>query len=127
MTSPGPTVLIVDDEPDVCWALKRILNASGIRSVTTTSGHEALRLARREPFRLAFVDAKLPDGEGLELVRRIRAAAPRLRAVLISGYFYRDDAEVAEALASGIIESFVSKPFEHDEIRAIARDAHARA
>lgn len=122
--SPAPTVLIVDDEPDMCWALARILHASGILSVTAASSQEALRLAREGPLRLAFVDAKLPDGEGLALVRCMREAAPGLRAVLISGYFYRDDTEVADALAAGIIDGFVSKPFRHDEIRAIVRDAH---
>lgn len=125
MTRPA-TVLIVDDEPDVCWALTRILNASGILSVTTASTQEALRLAREEPLRLAFVDAKLPDGDGLALVRRIREAVPGLRAILISGYFYRDDAEITEALAAGVVDGFVSKPFQHDEIRTIVRDARVR-
>lgn len=119
------TVLIVDDEPDMCWALTRILNASGIRSVTAASCQEALALAGREPFRLAFVDAKLPDGDGLALVRRILEAVPGLRAILISGYFYRDDAEITEALAAGVVDGFVSKPFQHDEIRTIVRDVHA--
>ena len=125
MTGPA-TVLIVDDEPDMCWALARILNAVGIRSVTAASGQEALVLAGKEPFRLAFVDVKLPDGDGRALVRRIREAVPELRAILISGYFYRDDAEITEALAAGVVDGFVSKPFQHDEIRAIARDAHTR-
>ena len=125
MTSPA-TVLIVDDEPDVCWALTRILNAGGILSVTTASGHEALRLVRQEPLLLAFVDAKLPDGEGLEVAGRLREAAPGLSIVLISGYFYRDDTEIAEALAAGVIDGFVSKPFQHDAIRTIVRNAHTR-
>lgn len=123
MTGKGPAVLIVDDEPDVCWALERILNASGILSVVTTSAHEALRLVRRERFLLALVDAKLPDGEGLELARRIREAAPGLRTVLISGYYYTDDSVVVEALAGGVIDGFVSKPFQHAEIRKLTRDA----
>lgn len=126
MTGSGAAVLIVDDEPDVCWALERILSASGILSVVTTSAHEALRLVRREPFFLAFVDAKLPDGEGLELARRMREAAPGLRIVLISGYYYPDDSAVADALAAGVIEGFVSKPFQHDEIQKLARDAGGR-
>jgi DNA-binding NtrC family response regulator len=123
VTGKGPAVLIVDDEPDVCWALERILNASGILSVVTTSAHEALRLVRRERFLLALVDAKLPDGEGLELARRIREAAPGLRTVLISGYYYTDDSVVVEALAGGVIDGFVSKPFQHAEIRKLTRDA----
>lgn len=125
MTSPA-TVLIVDDEPDMGWALTRILNASGIRSVVTASCQEALAVVTEEPFRLAFVDAKLPDGDGLALVQRIREAAPGLRAILISGYFYREDAEITEALAAGIIDGFVSKPFQHDEIRTIVGEARVR-
>lgn len=123
MTESGAAVLVVDDEPDVCWALKRILDASGILSVVTASAHDALRLVGRERFVLAFVDAKLPDGDGLELARRIQEVVPGLKTVLISGYYYPDDADVAEALAAGVIDGFVSKPFLHDEIRNLARHA----
>ena len=118
-------VLIVDDEPGMCWALSHILQGSGIVSVTGTSGQEALRLAERQRFRLAFVDAKLPDAEGLELARRIREADPGIRIVLVSGYFYGDDPEVLQASAAGVINGFVSKPFLHDEVRTIARAALA--
>lgn len=118
-------VLIVDDEPGMCWALGHILKGSGIVSVTATSGQEALRLAARQRFRLAFVDAKLADAEGLELARRIREADPGIRIVLISGYFYGDDPEVLQASAAGVINGFVSKPFLHDEVRTIARAALA--
>lgn len=123
MSGTGAAALIVDDEPGVCWALERILSASGILSVVTPSAHEALSLARRERFLIAFVDAKLPDGEGLELARRMREAAPGLRTVLISGYYYPDDSAVVAALAAGVIDGFVSKPFRHDEIQKLARDA----
>lgn len=123
MSGTGAAALIVDDEPGVCWALERILSASGILSVVTPSAHEALSLARRERFLIAFVDAKLPDGEGLELARRLREAAPGLRTVLISGYYYPDDSAVVAALAAGVIDAFVSKPFRHDEIQKLARDA----
>ena len=126
MTQTPASILIVDDEPDVCWALTRILGTCGIRAVVTASAQEALRLARRERFLLAFVDAKLPDGEGLDLARRMRDVAPRLRTVLISGYYYRDDSAVADALAAGIIDGFVSKPFRHDEIRRLVGDPQRR-
>lgn len=126
MASGGPMVLLVDDEPDVCWALERLLRASGIVSVATTSGREALRLAGQAVFDLAFVDAKLPDGQGLELARRMREITPGLRIVLISAYFYRDDGEIVEALAAGVIDGFVSKPFHHDEIRSVLRAGQAR-
>ena len=118
-------VLIVDDEPGMCWALGHILTGNGIVSVAATTGQEALRLAARERFHLAFVDAKLPDAEGLDLARRIREANPGIRIVLVSGYFYGDDPEVLQASAAGVINGFVSKPFLHDEVRTIARAALA--
>ena len=125
MIGNDAAVLIVDDEPGMCWALGHILRGSGIVSVAATTGQEALRLAARERFHLAFVDAKLPDAEGLELAGRIREADPRIRIVLISGYFYGDDPEVLQAAAAGVINGFVSKPFLHDEVRTIARAALA--
>jgi CheY-like chemotaxis protein len=72
-------------------------------------------------FFLVLLDAKLPDVDGLELARQIRELAPGLRIVMVSGYFYRDDVIIQEALASGLIRSFVSKPFYQDEIlKAVA-------
>lgn len=119
-------VLIVDDEPDICWALTHILESMGIVPVTTTSGREALRLARSQHFAVAFVDAKLPDLDGLNLARRIREGDAAVRIVLVSGYFYRDDAEVRQAIATGLITDFVSKPILHEEVQAIAREVLLR-
>ena len=123
VTSSAAAVLIVDDEPGMCWALGHILKRSGIVSLAATSGGEALRLAERERFSLAFIDAKLPDAEWRELARRIRKANPGIPIVLVSGYFYGDDPEVLQAAAAGIINGFLSKPFRHDEVRALARAA----
>jgi len=67
-------------------------------------------------FRLAFLDAKLPDMEGLDLARRIRKLDPAVPIVMISGYFYRDDDAIQKAVAEGLISSFIGKPFDHDEI-----------
>ena len=119
-------VLIVDDEPDICWALYHILKASAIASVTVTDGREALRQAKRHQFHLIFVDAKLSDSDGLDLAHLIREADAQVRVVLVSGYFYCDDDEVRQALAAGVINGFISKPFEHEEVLAIAREALAR-
>lgn len=120
MSNAVGDVLIVDDEPDICWALGHILKGTGIASVTVTSGREALRLAKRHHFHLIFVDAKLPDLDGLDFARLIREADARVRVVLVSGYFYCDDAEVRQALAAGVISGFISKPYQHEEVLRIA-------
>jgi DNA-binding NtrC family response regulator len=121
----GAVVLIVDDEPDMCWALGHIMKESGIVSVTATSGQEALLLARRQRFDLAFIDAKLPDAAWRDLARFIREANPGIPIVLVSGYFYGDDAEVRQAFTSGVINGFLGKPFLHEEVRTITRSTLA--
>jgi DNA-binding NtrC family response regulator len=116
-------VLIVDDEPDICWTISRVLEAAGLTSTTTTSGQTAMHLARKGRFKLAFVDAKLPDADGLDLARRLREVTTGLCIVLFSGYFYGNDAEVRQAVSDGVIDHFLSKPIHHADVRAIAAQA----
>ena len=108
--------LIVDDEPDMCWALEHILKKNAFLSKRALTGQEALNLMKVDRFRLAFLDAKLPDMEGLDLARRIRKRDPAVPIVMISGYFYRDDDAIQKAVAEGLISSFIEKPFDYDEI-----------
>ena len=116
MTNKGKAFLIVDDEPDMCWALEHLLKRSGFPSKRALTGHKALTLMQTDRFRLVFLDAKLPDMEGLELARRIRKGDPAIPIVMISGYFYRDDDDIQNAVAEGLINGFIGKPFDHDEI-----------
>jgi len=120
MKNKDEVFLIVDDEPDMCWVLEEILRKKGFASKMALNGWEALTLIAPNRFRLVFLDAKLPDMDGLELARRIREVDPSIRIVLVSGYFYKDDIAVQKALEEGLICGFVAKPFLHDEIlRAI--------
>ncbi|MCG2776853.1 MAG: response regulator [Desulfobacterales bacterium] len=116
MKSKENVFLIVDDEPDMCWALEHILEKNGYPSKKALNGQEALKLVEGNRFQLAFLDAKLPDIEGLELARRIRELDPSIDIVIVSGYFYKDDVGIQHSLAEGLISSFISKPFNHDEI-----------
>jgi len=125
MKDKGEVFLIVDDEPDLCWALEHILKRTGIRLEKALSGREALELVEPDRFPLAFVDAKLPDMEGLDLARRIREVDSAIRMVMISGYFYKEDVDVQEALAEGLICGFVGKPFLHEEIHRAIEIARA--
>jgi len=115
MSGKKDLFLIVDDEPDMCWALEHILKKNAFLSKRALTGQEALNLMKVDRFRLAFLDAKLPDMEGLDLARRIRKRDPAVTIVMISGYFYRDD-DIQKAVAEGLISSFIGKPFDHDEI-----------
>jgi CheY-like chemotaxis protein len=116
MTEPGELILIVDDEPDMCWALEHLLNKRGYVTCTALTATEALMLMAQHRFACAFLDAKLPDMDGLELARRIREKAPDIRIIMVSGYFYRDDVSIQEAITQGLIIDFISKPFLQAEI-----------
>ncbi len=116
MTLQNIKILIIDDEPDMCWALKHLLEKNGFLVTKAANGGEALDLLTSGSFQGAFLDAKLPDIEGLELARQFREKAPQMRIILISGYFYNDDVAVEKALGEGLICGFISKPFLHEDI-----------
>jgi len=122
----GGRVLVVDDEPDIRELLELTLLRMGLGVASVGTIAEAKDELKAARYDLCLTDMRLADGEGLELARRLREAAPGLSIVLISGYFYRDDTEIAEALAAGVVDGFVSKPFQHDAIRTIVRNAHTR-
>ena len=114
---PTRTVLVVDDEPDVRWALSMILRRNGFAVSQAGSGGEAMHYLAKSACDLILLDAKLGDVDGVELARRIRSEtscpAP---VILVSGYFYKDDSLIMQNLASGLIAAFVTKPFRHDDI-----------
>ena len=121
MTHQPNLILIVDDEPDMGWALEHLLNSQGFVTRKALSAREALNLLEQHRFACAFLDAKLPDMDGLELARRIREIAPGTRIIMVSGYFYRDDVSIQEAISQGLIIDFISKPFLQEEILRVLK------
>jgi len=109
-------ILVVDDEPEMCWILENIIRKTGLACRTALSAREAIALTESNEFGMAFLDAKLPDIDGLELARRLRKTNAHLPIVIVSGYFYQDDPTIEGVLQEGLIAAFVGKPFDHDEI-----------
>ena len=119
----GP-ILVVDDEPDMCWAMECILRSWGYEVVTATSGEAACRQLAERDFFFVFMDAKLPDMDGLDVVRLAQKLRPgKVRAVLVSGYHYHDDPIIRQAIAEGAIRGFVAKPFSHHDLMKTLPDA----
>ncbi len=116
---PKPRILIVDDEPVVTKSCERILAGMAYDVVTTNSGREGLELATRETFNLVVTDLKMPDLDGMDLVRELRKVHPETSVIIITGYGTVPCA--VEAIRLGVKE-FVEKPFTPDEIsEAIVR------
>ena len=106
-------VLIVDDDPIACEHAQLVLDKAGISSETASSGAEALRMvqlrqARMEPYHLILMDWKMPEMDGVETTRRIRAAAGSDSTIIIMTAYRWDDV-LEDAVEAGV-DSFISKP-----------------
>ena len=110
-------ILVVDDEPDMCWAIAHLLKSQGFNVITASNGADACFKLANGDFSVVFLDAKLPDMDGLEVARRaITMATGRPSIVLVSGYHYQDDPVVHDALTEGIICTFLAKPFTNEAL-----------
>jgi DNA-binding NtrC family response regulator len=106
-----PVVLVVDDESDLAESCARLLRRRGYRVVTAHSyvtGQAAL--SQTSPA-LLVSDVRLPDGDGLDLVRAAGARHPPVPAIVISGYL--SEANQIAARDAGAV-AFLSKPFSND-------------
>ncbi|MEY3786267.1 MAG: hypothetical protein RLZ75_472 [Pseudomonadota bacterium] len=113
-------ILIVDDEPDMCWVVSQIIQSQGLNVVTAYTGEDACFKLANGDFSVVFLDAKLPDMDGLDVARHINAMkVGKPRVVLVSGYHYQDDPVVRNAQVEGIICCFLAKPFTNEELLSI--------
>jgi two-component system response regulator PilR (NtrC family) len=115
-----PIALIVDDEPDICELLEITLMRMGIdaRSVLDLKG--AYRLLQQQYFDLCFTDMRLPDGNGIDLVRHISDHYPQLPVAMITAHGNMESA--IEALKAGAFD-FVSKPVDLQMLRQLVEKA----
>ncbi len=119
MNSPRVRVLVVDDEPPIRKLLRLGLNAQGYDTLDASNGKAALELLAEKPD-LVILDLGLPDVDGLELLRAIRARDERVPIVILSSR--GDEAGKVEALDNGA-DDYVTKPFGMDELMARVRAA----
>jgi two-component system response regulator PrrA len=107
MTMPR-RVLVVDDEADFLATYERLLRREGYEVVTVTSRAAGLAALAGELPHLVISDLRLPDGDGLDVVRAARAARDAVPVIVITGY--PSDETRRAALAAGAT-TFVAKPF----------------
>jgi DNA-binding response OmpR family regulator len=111
-------VLVVDDDPAITSVLKRGLSYSGFAVDTASSGTEGLELARDRPPDVAVLDIMLPGMDGLELLRRLRAADSQLPILFLTG---RDaPSDQVQGLEQGA-DDYVTKPFTFEVLAARVR------
>ena len=116
-------ILVVDDEPQIVRLCVQILSELGYVACGSEDGHAALASLAQEPADLLLVDIKMPDIDGLSLLRQARELDPNLAAVVMTGYATMDRA--IEALRSGA-RGFVLKPFGMQDLSLAVEEALAR-
>lgn len=116
-----PCALVVDDEPDLRELLEITLNRMGLDVCTAEDLSSARQLLAKEgPFALCLTDMRLPDGNGLSLIKEIDRDHPHLPVAMITAYGKVEDA--VTALKHGAFD-FVSKPVDLGVLRSLVRTA----
>jgi len=120
---PTERILIVDDEEGLRRLLVRVLAKAGYEATAVPGGAEALRQVAGEPFDLIITDIKMPEMDGLELLRELKAFDPSLPIIVMTAYGTVESA--VQALRAGAYD-YVAKPFEIDELKLTVAKALER-
>jgi two-component system nitrogen regulation response regulator GlnG len=113
-------ILVADDEPSMRWLLERVLRQVGHSVTVVEDGGGALAQATAEPYDLAFVDVRMPDLDGLEVLSRLKASAPDTAVIVMTAHGSVRSA--VEAMQRGAYD-YLTKPFDNDEVRLLAERA----
>jgi two-component system, OmpR family, KDP operon response regulator KdpE len=119
MSEPRPTLVVVEDEPEIRRFLRSSLEAEGYRVIEAASGERGAIDAGTHKADLAIVDLGLPDIDGVEVIRRIRKWSPM--PILVLSARVQERAKI-EALDAGA-DDYVTKPFGVGELLARVRAA----
>jgi DNA-binding response OmpR family regulator len=106
--------LVVDDKKVIGDMFDFILKHSGHDIVVCQDPDSALETAKKERFDLAFLDIIMPQGDGIELLEKLRQIAPRLPVVMMSGFTVDEKRQRAKELG---VDVCLKKPFDFDEVR----------
>ncbi|MGH7389308.1 MAG: sigma-54-dependent transcriptional regulator [Candidatus Rokuibacteriota bacterium] len=122
-TTPGPRILIVDDDPVTRRALGDTLTRAGFEVTPAATVAEALRLTADAEPALAILDLVLPDGDGIELLGSLRGTWPALPAIVVTAYV--EPRSVVEAMRRGALD-YLGKPIDPEVLLSAVRAALAR-
>ena len=116
-------ILVVEDEPSIAFALGADLRTEGYGVTVTSTGDEALRLARDESFDLILLDVMLPGMDGFEVCRSLRRREDRTPIIMLTAK--AGEAEKVMGLELGT-DDYVTKPFSPRKLRARIKAALRR-
>ncbi|MBI5875441.1 MAG: response regulator [Deltaproteobacteria bacterium] len=113
-------ILIVDDEPNILDFLKVNMELSGYDVLTASNGTDALEIAARECPDIMLSDIRLPDINGIELMKKARECCKDLHVILMTGY--QDMETTIKAMQGGAFD-YIAKPINMDELEIAVKRA----
>jgi FixJ family two-component response regulator/glycine cleavage system H lipoate-binding protein len=118
VVKPHARILAVDDESIVLDSFRKILVSAGYAIDTVESGREALGLVQRNKYDFVFTDLKMPEMDGLDVVKGVKHFSPESDVIVITGYATIESA--VNAMKYGAMD-YVQKPFTEDELADFTR------
>jgi two-component system, NtrC family, response regulator HydG len=113
-------ILVVDDEEVALKNLCHVLRKEGYRVTAAKSGKQALAYLDKQFFSLVLTDLKMPQVDGMQVLKRIKTFYPETEVIMITGFSTVDSA--IEALKAGAYH-YIAKPFKFDEVRKVVAEA----
>lgn len=116
----SPSILIVDDEPDITCALHDLLEHKGYRTDVVSTGSAAISSVQQRHFGAVLLDIGLPDIDGITVLKRVQEIDPKLPIIIITAYTKEED--TVGALSKGAF-AYIIKPYNPQELLAVLRRA----
>jgi diguanylate cyclase (GGDEF)-like protein len=119
------TLLLVDDEPQICTSLGRILRRDGYKIHTAHDADQAMELLSKHVVDVVISDQRMPGRKGTEFLTAVRDAYPNTVRLILSGA--AEIADITHAMGTGAIYKFLTKPIDPALLRANVGEAFSRA
>jgi DNA-binding NtrC family response regulator len=112
-------ILVVDDDETIRKTMKAILEDEGYTVDLASTGEEAIQLTIKKTYNIALLDIRLPDMEGVELLKLMRDNVPRTRKVMITGYPSMQNAITA---LNKNADAYLLKPIDNEKLLNLVKE-----
>lgn len=118
------TLLLVDDEENITFSLKRLLRRDGYNIFLANSGQDGLALLEKNTIGVIISDQRMPGMMGTEFLTKVKTLYPDTIRIVLSGY--TELSSITDAINRGAVYKFLTKPWEDDLLRANVEEAFQR-
>jgi DNA-binding response OmpR family regulator len=112
-------ILIVDDDETIRTTMKAILEDEGYVVDLASTGEEAIQLTMKTTYNIALLDVRLPDMEGVELLKLMRDNVPRTRKIMVTGY---PSMQNAIAALNKNADAYLLKPLDNEKLLNLVKE-----